>query len=132
MRLDGWLQRIWLQSGPTPVIALIEDHADVDPELTNRDSVSRVLGELTQTLLQARPDLAGREVAFTLHVSVSADGVPTDALVLPTTGDLWLDCELSSIITAMRFAPATLQGYPVEDGISLPVTLKFESAEVRP
>ncbi len=127
-------QRVWIQSGPTPKIAVIADIVEARPQLSNRGSVGTALAGSVQRLLRERPYLAERRVSSIVSMRVSEDGKPENPVLRQTTGEPEIDREILIIARTMRFVPATLDGYPVKVTVTVPVNLQFPApaANMRP
>lgn len=128
---ESW-QRVWLQSGATPKIAVLDDGLEVRPQMNNRVAVGRELNSAVQRLLQIRPDLAGREFTGTVSMRVTEDGLPTNSLIRRSTGVPDVDRAIIAVARTMRFSPARLDEYPVSVIVQVPVTLHFPAAQAQP
>ena len=123
-RRETW-QRVWLQSGPTPKIAVLGGAVEARPTLNNRGVVGRELNAAVQRLLQIRPGLTGQQVTGEVTMRVTEDGRATDALLRRSTGDSEVDREILSVARFMRFSPARIDGYPVSSMIRVPISFVF-------
>lgn len=127
------VQMVWLQSGATPVIAVLgSDIVEVPPEMSNRSMVARELEGAVQRLLRGRPDLAGRQVTGLVSMRVTEEGLPTNSLLRLSTGTADIDREIIAVARSMRFSPARLGEHPVPVLVTLPVSLVFPAPPAQP
>jgi protein TonB len=82
---------------------------DVEPALTNRREVERVL----EQRYPARLREVGIGGTVVLHVFVDADGVPTRSQVIESSGYPQLDDAAREVVDRMKFSPALNRDRPV-------------------
>ena len=123
---------VWLQSGSSPRIAVEEGLVEVRPRLQNTSAVTRELSRASERLQRSNPGLAGRSVTASVSMRVTQEGVPEEPRLSQSTGNIQIDREIIGVAHSMRFAPASLNGYPVSVLIELPITLAFNPPQQPP
>lgn len=123
---------VWLESGSSPRIAVVDDLVEARPRLQNTSAVSRELTRASERLQRADPGLAGRSVTAQVTMRVSEEGMPEEPMLSQSTGNVQIDREVFGVAHSMRFAPASLNGYAVKVLVQLPVTLTFHQPQPQP
>lgn len=123
---------VWMESGSSPRIAVVADLVEVRPRLQNTATVTRELSRASERLVRANPGLAGRSVTAQVAMRVTEEGMPEEPRLAQSTGSIEIDREIIGVARSMRFAPASLNGYPVKVLVQLPVTLTFQQPQPQP
>jgi TonB family protein len=123
------LQRVWLQSGPSPRIQVLGSAVEARPILNNRLVVARELESVVLRILQTRPGLAGRRFPAEVRMRVTETGLPESAALVRSTSDYEIDRALITVARTMRFSPARLDEYPVKVLVVVPIILHFPETQ---
>ena len=117
------VEYVWLVSGPSPRIAVMDDLVEVRPQLLNGPEVQRAVEALATKLSGTSLYARGREFRAVLTVRVNHQGLPEAPSLLRNSGNVEVNREIVALAARMRFQPAQLSGYPVTVLVSLPITI---------
>lgn len=112
---------VWLVSGPSPVIQVVENVTEVKPVLLSGSHAARQLSEVAKRLSGAYG--AGTEFDAVVSMRVDPTGTVAAATIQRSTGQPAVDREILLVAGRMRFQPGQVAGYPVTVLVSLPVSL---------
>jgi TonB family protein len=123
------VENVWLVSGPSPRIAVVDDFVEVKPVLLNGLEVARSVETIATRLAESGMYARGREFRATLSVRVNEQGGAEAPSLLRSSGNLEVNREIVALAAKMRFQPAQLSGYPVAVLVSIPVTISIPPTE---
>lgn len=123
------VEYVWLVSGPSPRIAVIDDMVEVRPQLLNDWEVTRTIESLAARIGASRAYDRGREFRAILSMRVDQRGMPEAPSLARSSGNVEINRELVALAAKMRFQPAQLSGYPVKVIVSIPITIVVPASE---
>jgi hypothetical protein len=123
------VEYVWLVSGPSPRIAVMDDPVELRPQLLNGPEVTRAVEALATKLSRTSLDARGREFRAILTVRVNQQGAPEAPLLFRSSGSVAVDREIVALAALMCFQPARLWEYPVRVLVSMPITIVVPPSE---
>ncbi len=119
----GASEIVWLVSGATPRIAVIDAAVEARPRLQNTAQMARELDALAQRLVLRAPYLGGGSYTAEVAAAVDGHGIPLAPYLVRRSADPEINREMLEIAKKMRFSPALLEGYPVKVLVQIPLTV---------